>query len=332
MEADFSHLLDTDIERAKKTLKQTILRLAKAEVSTDIFEEGLRSAHTLKALAAVKNETHLESYAAQLEQLFLKAQCLPPQEVFQKIQPALSTIEKELKQAYRIIETNEPVSKPSRQLQTLVDALHHMDQAQNEAQYQKHTQTLKADEVSVESLFRAYLPWVRQAAAGTEKSIQLDISVPVKLILPVSATQPIQTILVHLLRNAVYHGIEFPSVRQKFEKPSCGTIQLCAEMENEILILTVSDDGKGFCPNPDSTQAALQSLFSSHHSGSDSTATETSIYSVSNTQTGLGIGLHIVQSQIEKLDGELELKSIPGMGTAAICRIPFNRIRIWQDD
>jgi two-component system chemotaxis sensor kinase CheA len=133
--------------------------------------------------------------------------------------------------------------------------------------------------------------------------------------------------LLHLLRNAVDHGLEEPAERQAAGKPQEGKILVRAFHQASQIVIQVSDDGQGIDPNrirskaikmglerarEMSDQEALELIFEPGFS----TAAEVTMIS------GRGVGLAAVKSFVEGLKGDLNLSSQPGLGTTFELRLP----------
>lgn len=331
-DADLSHLLNQEIEQNQKQLHKILAGMAGSLWSKDILKQGLVAAHTLKALAAVKGVPHLEEYAAQLEQLFLKAQSLDTPDVEQRLMPSLNAVEREFKTTCNWLAQQQETSQssPPRKLTKLVEQLFHLDKQQSQTRFEGHLKALKTTEISVEALFRSFSPWLHQAAQASSKRLVIEVDVPEPVTLHIKHTGPLQTILVHLLRNALFHGIELPEERNARGKSQKGVIQLSAEVNREesMLVITISDDGKGVSSEKDESHTMISALTSVFQvtapSITENAAVETSIFAVNNAQTGLGVGLHIVESHVGNLEGTFELKSIAGVGTSAIVKLPYH--------
>lgn len=135
----------------------------------------------------------------------------------------------------------------------------------------------------------------------------------------------------HLLRNAVDHGIEPPELRQVMGKPDRGLINLRAYHEGNQVVIQVSDDGAGLEPNllrsvavsrgyiseADAPQLSNEELNSLVFLPGFSTAGEISEVS------GRGVGLDIVKTNVEKLKGTVSVDSTPGRGTTYTIRLPM---------
>jgi chemotaxis protein histidine kinase CheA/ActR/RegA family two-component response regulator len=136
--------------------------------------------------------------------------------------------------------------------------------------------------------------------------------------------------LLHLVRNAVVHGIERPEMRQRAGKPRLGQVVLSAANQGNQVVITVRDDGAGVDVERVrsaalarglidsyarlSTQEALNLLFQPGLSTSD----------VIDEESGRGVGLDVVRDTVARLRGTVEVESPPGEGTIFTLRIPVS--------
>jgi two-component system chemotaxis sensor kinase CheA len=123
--------------------------------------------------------------------------------------------------------------------------------------------------------------------------------------------------LVHLLRNAVAHGIESPKERRKAGKPEVGRVELSAEQRGATVIVTVADDGRGVSPELLAEAEREGSLAAVLTRTGFSTAAEVT------ELAGRGVGLDVVRSHVESFGGALEVTSEPGRGTTVRLRLPL---------
>lgn len=137
--------------------------------------------------------------------------------------------------------------------------------------------------------------------------------------------------LVHLVRNAIDHGIEPPDRRESIGKPRAGTLTLTAQQEGDHIVIIVADDGGGIDPDMLRTKArekglidadtaarlspteALQLIFLPGFSTKDQ-ATEVS---------GRGVGMDVVKSKLSELNGQVLIESTRGEGTRFVIRVPL---------
>jgi len=137
--------------------------------------------------------------------------------------------------------------------------------------------------------------------------------------------------LVHLVRNAVDHGLELPDARTAAGKPSHGTIEIAARHAGGSVVIEVRDDGKGIDPGAIARKAvslgmidedtaaaidlrgAVELLFSPGFSTAETTS----------DISGRGVGMDAVRAKIRQLGGEVVIDSTPGQGTLAQIRLPL---------
>lgn len=136
--------------------------------------------------------------------------------------------------------------------------------------------------------------------------------------------------LLHLLRNAVAHGIESPDIRRLLGKPEKGLIKLTATNEGTHVVLTISDDGRGI------SAAALKENAVAHGFITETAAAEMSEKEASDliflpglttaerlSQTaGRGVGMNVVKTAVERQKGTIFITSEPQKGTIFTVRLP----------
>ncbi len=137
--------------------------------------------------------------------------------------------------------------------------------------------------------------------------------------------------LVHMIRNSVDHGIEPPEERIKKGKPETGTVWLRAYNEGNMIVIEIKDDGKGMDPEKLKEIAIKKGIITPTEAENmnDKEAfmlifkpgfsTAEKVTSVS----GRGVGMDVVKTNIEKLNGIIEVDSIPGKGTTFKLKIPL---------
>ncbi|RUM56582.1 MAG: hybrid sensor histidine kinase/response regulator [Nautilia sp.] len=137
--------------------------------------------------------------------------------------------------------------------------------------------------------------------------------------------------LMHMIRNSVDHGIEPPEERVKLGKPEVGTVELKAYNEGNQIVIEISDDGRGMDPEVLKQKALEKGLISEKEAEmmSDKEAfmlifkpgfsTAAKITNVS----GRGVGMDVVKTNVEKLNGIIEVDSTPGKGSTFKIKIPL---------
>ena len=133
--------------------------------------------------------------------------------------------------------------------------------------------------------------------------------------------------LLHLMRNAVDHGLETEDERRVAGKPAQGTIELAVTLRGDRLRLTISDDGRGLDlaairraleqrgrPVPSDAAALRHTIFEEGLSTRDR----------ATTLSGRGVGLGIVRVSVERIGGMVEVRSVPTRGTTFILEVPLS--------
>ncbi len=137
--------------------------------------------------------------------------------------------------------------------------------------------------------------------------------------------------LVHLIRNAVDHGVEDPEQRRAKSKPEKSIIQLGATQMGDHIVINIADDGRGMNPDAIRNKAIEKGLISADVANSlDETqcleliflpgfSTKDQISSVS----GRGVGMDVVKTNIQKLNGHIQIRSEVGKGSALTISLPL---------
>ena len=137
--------------------------------------------------------------------------------------------------------------------------------------------------------------------------------------------------LVHLVRNAVYHGIEVPASRLNQGKPAVGTIYLHAAHRGNSVLIEVEDDGAGLDIEKIKAKAIKLGLVRPDVAGS---LPESEVikfiflpgFSTADAigdQAGRGVGMDVVKRVIESMNGHIEVESVPGQGTKFTMHLPL---------
>jgi chemotaxis protein histidine kinase CheA/CheY-like chemotaxis protein len=180
-------------------------------------------------------------------------------------------------------------------------------------------------------LRRLFLPLgrpVREMARGEGKLVRLATSTQ-DVELDRSIVEPVFSILVHLLRNAIAHGIEAPAERLEQGKPEEGTIRLVASHEGDLVQIEVEDDGRGI---DEQLVRSIADEYGQHQrcgAQSEGKLIETlaapgfSTRDGADFMAGRGLGLDIVRRELSVLGGRLQLNSTPGLGTTVVLLLPL---------
>ncbi|NPV53705.1 MAG: chemotaxis protein CheA [Firmicutes bacterium] len=195
---------------------------------------------------------------------------------------------------------------------------------------QLQEEIMKARMLPLDSIFKKFPRMVRDLAQGAGKQVEFIIEGE-ETELDRSVLQEIGDPLIHLLRNAVDHGIEPPGERVKAGKSPSGTIRLSAcHRENQILI-TVSDDGAGIDPTRVQESAVRKGLISQEAAARLSRDEALELIFLPGLSTarrvsevsGRGVGMDVVKKNIERVNGSIEIKTEVGKGTTFSIRLPL---------
>ena len=137
--------------------------------------------------------------------------------------------------------------------------------------------------------------------------------------------------LIHLLRNSVDHGIEMPEERRMAGKPEMGTIRLSANHEQDHIVITVCDDGKGIDQEAVKVASIRKGVISPEAASRMTENELMNLIMASGVSTakkitevsGRGVGLDIVKKNIEFLNGKITVDSKPGRGATFILQLPL---------
>ena len=179
-------------------------------------------------------------------------------------------------------------------------------------------------------VFAKFPRLVRDLARDLNKEIEL-IMEGEGTELDKSVIEEIGDPLVHIIRNSCDHGIEMPDDRAATGKPRKGTVKISAKQEGSSIVIEVKDDGKGMDPavlrakavergltNPEDVERLSdKEVFRFIFAAGFSTA------KVVSDVSGRGVGMDVVRTNIEKLNGLVELDSVKGSGTVISIKLPL---------
>jgi len=192
------------------------------------------------------------------------------------------------------------------------------------------TAVMKTRMQPVKKVFGRFPRVVRDLARKLGKEIELELRGE-DTDLDKNLVEALADPLVHLVRNAVDHGIELPEERVKAGKPRVGKIILAAEQEGDHILLSITDDGRGMDPEKLKRKAIEKGLIDEMTAAqmSDKEAFELimapgfSTAEVVSDISGRGVGMDVVKSMITRLNGSIEIDSVPGEGTQIKIRVPL---------
>ncbi len=135
--------------------------------------------------------------------------------------------------------------------------------------------------------------------------------------------------LVHMIRNAVDHGIEAPEVRRQAGKDERGTVLIGAEQKGGNIIIDIKDDGKGIDPQKVRASAIQRNIISPEDQMDDRSLCELIFHAGFSTKevitdvSGRGVGMDVVKKSVERLRGKIEIFNSPGKGCHFQFKLPL---------
>lgn len=192
------------------------------------------------------------------------------------------------------------------------------------------TAVMKTRMQPIKKVFGRFPRLVRDLARQLKKEINLEL-VGEETDLDKNLVEALADPLVHLVRNAVDHGVETPEEREASGKPRGGRVVLSAEQEGDHILLSISDDGKGMDPNVLRAIAVKRGVMDKDAADrlSDTDcynlifapgfSTKTEISDVS----GRGVGMDVVKTKIAQLNGTINIYSTKGQGSKIVIKVPL---------
>ncbi|MGN2408743.1 chemotaxis protein CheA [Pseudomonas syringae] len=192
------------------------------------------------------------------------------------------------------------------------------------------TAVMKTRMQPIKKVFGRFPRLVRDLARQLKKEIILEL-VGEETDLDKNLVEALADPLVHLVRNAVDHGIETPEEREATGKSRGGKVILAAEQEGDHILLSISDDGKGMDPNVLRSIAVKRGVMDKDAADrlSDTDcynlifapgfSTKTEISDVS----GRGVGMDVVKTKISQLNGSINIYSTKGQGSKIVIKVPL---------
>ncbi|MEN3113109.1 chemotaxis protein CheA [Uliginosibacterium paludis] len=137
--------------------------------------------------------------------------------------------------------------------------------------------------------------------------------------------------IIHLIRNAVDHGIELPAERMAMGKPEKSNVRLEARQEGDHIVILVADDGRGMNPEKLRAKALEKGLITDEEANTMDERQSYNLvflpgFSTASTVSdvsGRGVGMDVVRTNIQKLNGSIDIRSVQGKGTEFIISLPL---------
>jgi len=192
------------------------------------------------------------------------------------------------------------------------------------------TSVMKTRMQPIKKVFGRFPRLVRDLARNLKKEINLEL-VGEETDLDKNLVEALADPLVHLVRNAVDHGVETPEEREKAGKARAGRVVLSAEQEGDHILLSITDDGKGMDADVLRAKAVEKGLLDKDAADrlnefecynlifAPGFSTKTEISDVS----GRGVGMDVVKTKITQLNGTVNVFSQKGQGSKIIIKVPL---------
>jgi two-component system chemotaxis sensor kinase CheA len=179
-------------------------------------------------------------------------------------------------------------------------------------------------------VFSRFPKLARDVARTLAKEVRLEL-IGEETELDKNMVEALADPLVHLVRNAIDHGIEAPAVREQRGKPRQGTVVLAAQHEGDHMLITVRDDGAGMDPELLRNKAREKGLLSAEAAARltpdecfnlifmPGFSTKSEVSEIS----GRGVGMDVVKSKLIELNGQVSIESKRGEGTTIAIKLPL---------
>ncbi|MDY0092522.1 MAG: chemotaxis protein CheA [Candidatus Vecturithrix sp.] len=251
----------------------------------------------------------------------------------------LADIGGEIKAMYEDLRTGEVIlhqgvglqrKKNVRLFKKLKERLDETTSALERLTNQMQEATMRIRMVPISQVLSRFPRMVRDLARQAGKEVQIVIS-GAETELDKTVIDLIGDPLIHLIRNAIDHGIETPDERINMGKPHQGTIMLSAYYEGNQVILAVNDDGRGIDRRRIMQKAVQLGIIGEQEAKTLPKREALALIFASGLSTveavsslsGRGVGLNVVKRAVEKISGAIELNSRPGQGCTFLIKLPL---------
>lgn len=189
---------------------------------------------------------------------------------------------------------------------------------------------MKTRMLPIEQLFNRFPRMVRDTARQAGKEIDFVMEGK-ETELDRTLIEEISDPIIHLLRNAIDHGIESPEEREKLGKPANGRVVLRAFHEENHIVISITDDGRGIDPEKIKKASIEKGIITEEEARKMNDEDAMFLIFKSGLSTaekvtdisGRGVGMDIVKTHIEKLNGVIDIQSTIGKGTTFTIKLPL---------
>lgn len=216
---------------------------------------------------------------------------------------------------------------------TDTDTLHSLDQSVSQLDLlvsDLQNAVMKTRMQPIGRLFQKYPRIARDLARNLGKDVEL-LLVGEETEIDKTMIEDLSDPIIHLIRNAVDHGVESPEERRAAGKPEKSQVRLEARQEGDHIVLLVADDGKGMNAERLRAKALQKGLITDEEANTmDERQSLALVFlpgfstkDVASDVSGRGVGMDVVKTNIQKLNGSIDIRSEVGKGTTFVISLPL---------
>ncbi len=213
------------------------------------------------------------------------------------------------------------------------ETLHALDQAVSQLDLlvsDLQNAVMKTRMQPVGRLFQKYPRIARDLARSLGKDVEL-VLVGEETEIDKTMIEDLSDPIIHLIRNAVDHGVESTEDRRAAGKPEKSQVRLEARQEGDHIVLVVSDDGRGMNAEKLRAKALEKGIITDEEANTMDERQSFNLVllpgfstkDVASDVSGRGVGMDVVKTNIQKLNGSIEIRSVPGKGSSFIISLPL---------
>jgi two-component system, chemotaxis family, sensor kinase CheA len=233
----------------------------------------------------------------------------------------------------RLLQLSRSVETQNLTLAELGEQLSHSTTRLSFITEELQTAGLKTRMLPIDTVFRRLPRIVRDLSRQLGKEVDLQIQggeTELDRIMAEHLGDP----LIHLIRNSMDHGVEMPEQREAAGKKRIGTIRVEARTEGDHVVVSISDDGAGIDPDRVAHKAVEKGLVTAEQvRGMERREILDLIFlpglstrDAASDVSGRGVGMDVVNTNLKKINGSVELDSTPGKGTCVTLKLPLTMV------
>jgi two-component system chemotaxis sensor kinase CheA len=213
------------------------------------------------------------------------------------------------------------------------DTMHALDQAVSQLDLlvsDMQNAVMKTRMQPVGRLFQKYPRIARDLARSLGKDVELAL-VGEETEIDKTMIEDLSDPIIHLIRNAVDHGVESMAERRAAGKPEKSQVRLEARQEGDHIVILIADDGRGMSAERLRAKAIEKGIITEEEANTMDERQSFNLIllpgfstkDVASDVSGRGVGMDVVKTNIQKLKGNIEIKSTPGHGSTFVISLPL---------